>query len=53
MAIGSEPGASGTGNGGTAALRAQLIRRGFRLALFTVVWNVLEGVIAVSSGMHP
>ena len=51
MANESESGASGAGNSGTATLRAQLIRRGFRLALYTVLWNVLEGVIAVSSGI--
>ena len=44
MAIGLEPGASGTGSGGMPTLRAQFIRRGFRLALYTVLWNVLEGV---------
>ena len=32
-------------------LRAKLIRRGLRLALFTVIWNVLEGAIAVGSGI--
>jgi cation diffusion facilitator family transporter len=32
-------------------LRANLIRRGLRLALFTVIWNVLEGAIAVASGI--
>ncbi len=32
-------------------LRANLIWRGLRLALFTVIWNVLEGAIAVASGI--
>ena len=32
-------------------LRAQLIRRGLRLARFTILWNVLEGAIAVASGI--
>jgi len=32
------------------ASRAPLLRRGFRLALFTVAWNILEGFIAVLAG---
>jgi len=51
MAIESEPAALATGSGEAAKLRLQWIARGFRLALFTVLWNVLEGVIAVSSGI--
>lgn len=31
--------------------RPKLVRRGFRLAVFTVSWNILEGVIAVLSGL--
>jgi len=30
--------------------RAVLLRRGYRLSLVTVVWNVLEGIIAVTAG---
>jgi len=31
--------------------RKALVRRGLLLAVFTVIWNLLEGVIAVVSGM--
>jgi divalent metal cation (Fe/Co/Zn/Cd) transporter len=31
--------------------RSQLVRRGLRLAVFTVIWNVMEGVIAIASGI--
>ena len=31
--------------------RLSLVRRGFRLAIFTVAWNVLEGIIAIVSGL--
>jgi cation diffusion facilitator family transporter len=30
--------------------RSKLVRRGFYLSVFTVAWNVIEGVIAVVSG---
>ena len=31
--------------------RLNLVRRGFHLAVFTVAWNLLEGVIAIVSGI--
>ena len=31
--------------------RANLVRRGFYLSVFTVSWNVIEGVIAIASGL--
>src|SRR3954469_5530748 len=31
-------------------LRALLVRRGKRLEYFTIVWNVLEGIVAVTAG---
>jgi divalent metal cation (Fe/Co/Zn/Cd) transporter len=31
--------------------RRVLVRRGFHLSLFTVLWNVCEGVLAVAAGM--
>jgi divalent metal cation (Fe/Co/Zn/Cd) transporter len=36
---------------GTSAHRAALLRRGWRLELFTVLWNSLEGVISVAFGV--
>jgi cation diffusion facilitator family transporter len=31
--------------------RLQLVRRGFRLSIFTVVWNIIEGIVAIVSGL--
>ncbi len=31
--------------------RLTLVRRGFFLSIFTVAWNILEGIIAVASGI--
>ena len=31
--------------------RSQLVRHGLHLSVFTVAWNVLEGVVAIVSGM--
>ena len=31
--------------------RLSLVRRGFHLAVFTVAWNLLEGIIAIVSGI--
>jgi cation diffusion facilitator family transporter len=31
--------------------RMQLVRRGFRLSIFTVAWNVIEGIVAIVSGL--
>ncbi len=31
--------------------RILLLRKGFKLTIFTVVWNVLEGIIAISAGI--
>lgn len=31
--------------------RPILVRRGFRLAFFTVAWNLIEGVIAIAAGI--
>ena len=31
--------------------RATLVRRGFLLEVFTVTWNILEGVIAIGAGV--
>ena len=35
----------------TAARREELHRRGVRLEWFTVAWNVVEGVVAIGSGL--
>ena len=35
----------------TAARREALHRRGVRLEVFTVAWNVVEGVVAISAGI--
>jgi divalent metal cation (Fe/Co/Zn/Cd) transporter len=31
--------------------RLNLVRRGFHLAVFTVAWNLLEGIVAIVSGI--
>jgi cation diffusion facilitator family transporter len=31
--------------------RAQLIRRGLSLSIITVIWNIVEGIVAVASGI--
>ena len=31
--------------------RERLIRRGLQLSFFTVIWNVIEGVVAIASGI--
>ena len=31
--------------------RLQLVRRGFHLSIFTVSWNIVEGIVAVVSGL--
>jgi len=31
--------------------RSGAIRRGFRLCMFSIIWNVLEGVVALASGI--
>lgn len=35
----------------TTSDRPQLLRRGYRLALFTVLWNVVEGCVAIAAGL--
>lgn len=35
------------------ATRAQLLTRGLRLEYLTVVWNIVEGLIAVGAGLFP
>jgi len=35
----------------TAARREALHRRGVRLEVFTVAWNAVEGVVAISAGI--
>jgi divalent metal cation (Fe/Co/Zn/Cd) transporter len=51
MSNGPEPGTLETCPQEMPRLRADLIRRGLRLAVLTVIWNVLEGSIAVASGL--
>lgn len=36
----------------TEPQRPLLLRRGYRLAIFTVLWNVVEGVVAVAAGLR-
>jgi cation diffusion facilitator family transporter len=31
--------------------RSSLVRRGFHLSIFTVAWNVIEGLVAIGSGL--
>lgn len=31
--------------------RSHMIRRGLRLSIFSIIWNVLEGVVALASGI--
>jgi cation diffusion facilitator family transporter len=33
------------------AERSKLVRRGFHLSVFTVAWNVIEGIVGVASGL--
>jgi cation diffusion facilitator family transporter len=33
------------------AERSKQVRKGFFLSLFTVVWNIIEGIVAVTSGI--
>jgi cation diffusion facilitator family transporter len=31
--------------------RSQLVRRGFHLSIFTVAWNIIEGLVAIVAGL--
>jgi cation diffusion facilitator family transporter len=31
--------------------RSKLVRRGFHLSVFTVVWNIVEGIVGIVSGL--
>jgi hypothetical protein len=35
----------------TAARRAELHRRGVRLEIFTITWNVVEAFVAIGAGL--
>jgi divalent metal cation (Fe/Co/Zn/Cd) transporter len=51
MASNGESDRSTTNLGQDLPERKRQVRRGLRLSLFTVVWNVLEGIVAVASGV--
>jgi len=40
-----------SGSSGPEMERATLVRRGFLLEVFTVAWNIVEGVIAIGAGV--